>query len=407
MNVLFLSPGFPDEMNWFTEALAKQGARVFGVAEQPLQAFHERCRKSLFAYLQVRSLMDEKAVIGEILTEAKSRGIRFHRIECLWEPFMELAAKLREVFDCPGLNLEQTVPYRDKELMKAKLDAAGIRTPHHYRCTSEAECREAATKVGYPLIIKPIAGAGSADTHRCNNEREFEGALDVTRHISEVSVEEFIEGEEFTFDTISLKGKPVFTNIIWYRPRPLIARQVQWLSPQSMLLRDPEQEWVQPGHQLGVKVLEALEFETGFSHMEWFLKEDGEAVFGEIGARSPGAKTVDLMNFASDIDLYAGWAEAIVHGRFSQTITRKYNAAMIYKRANGDGRIQRIEGLQSLYQRYGEHIVLVDLLPLGARRRNWLQTLMSDGHVVVRHPDLKTCMEIADKFGTDLQLYAG
>jgi hypothetical protein len=54
-----------------------------------------------------------------------------------------------------------------------------------------------------------------------------------------------------------------------------------------------------------------------------------------------------------------------------------------------------------------EHVVVVDLLPLGAPRRNWKQTLVSDGMIIVRHPDLDRTLEIADRFGTELQMYAG
>ena len=46
------------------------------------------------------------------------------------------------------------------------------------------------------------------------------------------------------------------------------------------------------------------------------------------------------MNYASDIDLFAGWAEAVARGQFSQTVERRYNAAIIFKRAQGQGRIQ-------------------------------------------------------------------
>ena len=146
---------------------------------------------------------------------------------------------------------------------------------------------------------------------------------------------------------------------------------------------------------------------TGFTHMEWYMKTSGEVVFGEIAVRPPGARTVDLMNYVSDVDLFRGYAEAEVHGRFTADVTRKYNTANIFKRAQGSGRIQRIEGLDHLRARYGPHIVHVDLLPVGAPRRNWVQTLISDGYVCVRHPDLEATMEIADAVGTDLQMYAG
>jgi hypothetical protein len=140
--------------------------------------------------------------------------------------------------------------------------------------------------------------------------------------------------------------------------------------------------------------------------MEWFYTPKGEAIFGEIAARPPGAHTVDLMNFVGDVDLFTGYAEADLKGTFSVSTERKYNVANIFKRAQGQGRIRRIEGLQRLIERYGEAIVHMDLLPIGAERRNWILTLVSDGYVTVRHPDMQTCFDIADAVGTDLQLYA-
>ena len=56
---------------------------------------------------------------------------------------------------------------------------------------------------------------------------------------------------------------------------------------------------------------------------------------------------------------------------------------------------------------FGDAVVCVDLLPIGAPRRNWKATLISDGYVIVRHPDLETALVMADRVGTDLQLYAG
>jgi hypothetical protein len=158
---------------------------------------------------------------------------------------------------------------------------------------------------------------------------------------------------------------------------------------------------------MGHAVLEVIGLDAGFAHMEWYLTADGEVVFGEIGARVGGARLADAMNYASHVDVYRGWAEAVVHGRFSQDVDRKYNSALIFKRAQGQGRIQHIEGLSRLLAEIGEHIVLLDLLPLGAPRRDWTNTMISDGIVALRHPDLDTTIAMADRVATELQLYAG
>lgn len=405
MNVLFVSPAYPAEMPWFTRGLAQVGARIVGLGDTPVEVLPGEVKGLLADYVRSPRLWDESVTVP--LVESLAERVGIDRVECLWEPGMLLAARLRERLELPGMGVEQTETFRDKEKMKRLLDRAGLRTPRHLTATTVAACREAAERIGFPLVVKPIAGAGSADTYRVDDAGRFEELLPRLAHVDEVSVEEFVDGEEYTFDTVSIDGEIAYWNVSWYRPRPLVGRSVEWISPQTIALRDVGATELQSGVALGRAVLETLDFRTGFSHMEWFLTPDGEAVFGEIGARPPGARSVEIMNYASDLDLYRGWAEAVVQARFSQPSERRYNAAVVFKRARGQGRIQRVEGLGGLLQGFGRWIEVVDLLPVGAPRRDWRQTLLSDGHVVVRHPDLAATLEMADRIGTDLQIYAG
>jgi hypothetical protein len=55
---------------------------------------------------------------------------------------------------------------------------------------------------------------------------------------------------------------------------------------------------------------------------------------------------------------------------------------------------------------YGEHVVLVDLLPVGAARRDWRAVLISDGMIIVRHPGLQQVIDMTERFAADLHLYA-
>jgi formate-dependent phosphoribosylglycinamide formyltransferase (GAR transformylase) len=403
VNVVMISPGYPAEMAYFTRALAKVGATVIGVGDQPPSALPDPAREALAHYEHV-SLSDEDAVLATL--HGLAQHVSIDQVECLWEPYMILAARIRESFGVSGMTVEQTVPFRDKERMKQSIDAAGIRTPWHVSATTVAAVWEAAEQVGYPLIVKPIAGAGSADTYRVDSDQELGEVLPLLRHVPEVSVEEFIDGEEFTYDTICADGSILFENIMWYRPRPLQMKMHEWISPASIVLRDLAVPDLQGGRQMGAEVLAALGFRSGFTHMEWYRKSDGEAVFGEIGGRPPGARVVDLMNYATDGDTYVGWAEAVVHGRLSQQLERRYNAGCVFKRAQGVGRISHVEGLEALLAQYGEHVVLVDLLPVGAPRRDWRAVLISDGMVIVRHPELQQVIEMTERFASDLQMYA-
>lgn len=402
MNVVMLSPGFPIEQAYFARALAQTGARVIGVGDQPVSALPDVARDHLSHYEHV-SLTDEAAVLAAL--EGLSRNVRIDRVECLWEPYVVLAATIREHLGLPGMSVEQATWFRDKEKMKQVLDAAGIRTPRHESATSSAQIWAAAERIGYPLIIKPIAGAGSADTYRVDSAEELAEVQVMVRHVPVVSVEEFIDGEEFTYDTVCGNGEILFENVNWYLPRPLQARSHEWISPVTLVLSDKSDPRLADGIAMGRAVLRALDFTEGFTHMEWYLTSSGEAVFGEIGARPPGAHTVDIMNYATDGDLFATWASAITTGT-APPLTHRFNAANMFKRASGSGRITRIEGLEPLLADLGEHVCVVDLLPIGARRRDWRATLLSDGMVIYRHMDLEEVLRIGDRFATELQLYA-
>jgi hypothetical protein len=350
------------------------------------------------------NLSDEGAVLGAL--HGLAQHVSIDQVECLWEPYMLLAARIREAFGTPGMSVAETVPFRDKEQMKRVLDAAGIRTPWHVSATSVAEIWSAAENIGFPLIVKPIAGAGSADTYRVDSAQQLSDVLPLLRHVPQVSVEEFVDGEELTFDTICADGEILFEHVLWYRPRPLQMRMHEWVSPVSISLRDLSVPDVQGGRAMGRAVLQALGFRSGFTHMEWYRKHDGEVVFGEIGARPPGARVVDLMNYATDGDTYVGWAQAVVHGRM-EPLELRHNVGGIFKRARGTGRITHSEGLDALLDRYGDSVVLLDLLPVGAPRRDWRSTVTGDGMVVVRDHELQKVIEMTEAFARDFQLYAG
>jgi formate-dependent phosphoribosylglycinamide formyltransferase (GAR transformylase) len=404
MNVLMISPGYPAEMALFTRGLAASGASVIGVGDQSVDALPDDARDALVNYIPVASLTAEEAVAAAV--HELARQVRIDRVECLWEPYMILAARLREQLGLPGLTVAQTIPFRDKETMKQLIDAAGLRTPRHEATETVAGVWAAAERIGYPLIVKPIAGAGSADTYRANSAADLDATLPMLRHIPRVSVEEFIDGEEFTYDTICADGRLLFENICWYRPRPLQTKLHEWISPVTMALRELDVPHLQGGRVLGAAVLKALGFRDGFTHMEWYRKADGEVVFGEIGARPPGGRTVDVMNYATDADLYLAWAEATTRGEITRPIERRYNAASIFKRARGSGRITGYEGLDQLLAEYGADVAALDLLPIGAPRRDWRATLISDGMVIVRHWELSKTIEMTDRFAADLHLYA-
>src|SRR6185436_6642145 len=226
MRVVFLSPTYPPEMRQFTRGLAEVGAQVLGVGDGTPDP---ELRGWLSDYLQVPGIMDEEDVMARV--HAWLRGREVDRVLANWEPLVIVAARLRERFGLPGMSVDTVRGFRDKQLMKDRVAAAGLRVPRAVRVRSRKEVWDAIETTGYPAIIKPISGAGSADTYKVEGRQEMEGVLPRMGHVEEAIVEEFIEGEEHTYDTVCIDGKPVYESVTQYVPNAIEMRSVEWVSP--------------------------------------------------------------------------------------------------------------------------------------------------------------------------------
>jgi biotin carboxylase len=394
-------------MQQYTRGLAEVGASVYGVGDAPRERLAPSFKQYLTDYLQVPKLLDEDDVVARVAAWMRGRSV--DRIEANWEVMVLTAARLRELFGITGrygMSVDTVRGFRDKQIMKERAIAAGLRVPRAARVRTGDDARNAAAKLGYPLVFKPISGAGSADTYEVGSDRELEQVLARTQHVREASIEEFIDGEEFTFDTVCINGTPAFMNVAQYLPKPLIARSNEWISPIITTVRDLRQPAVTDGIKLGYGILDALGMGTGFTHMEWFKKPSGEVVFGEIGCRPGGAHLVDQMNYTCDIDLFREWARAVCWHTFEASTVRKYNTAIIFKRAKGQGRISKIVGLREFMHKFGEHVMEQKLLPPGTQRRNWKHTLLSDGFIILRHPDWRVANQLAEIAANEITMYA-
>ncbi|MSQ02603.1 MAG: ATP-grasp domain-containing protein [Myxococcales bacterium] len=404
MDVLFLSPNYPPEMQQFSRGLREAGARVHGVGDTPVHQLSPELRRSLASYLHAPAMGDTEDVRRRISSWLGGR--RPDRLETLWEPMTMLAAELRQEFGLPGMSPDAVHGFRDKPLMRARVERTGLRIPKTIRVRSVAEALAALAIVGFPAILKPVDGAGCADTHRVDDLAEFEAAVATMRHVAEATVEEFVDGEELTYETLCVDGRILYQSVCRYEPVVLVARRNEWISPIIQALRSHDGPNEAAGVRLGRAAVRALGMGTGITHMEWFRKADGTAIFGEIACRPPGANMVDLMNFADDGDLYLDWARAVVHGTLPERRPRGYSSAIVFKRAQGTGRVTQIDGLEAFVTRHRKWIARVDLLPVGAERRDWTQTFLADGNLVVRHPDDATCLELAREAAASIQMFA-
>src|SRR5437870_2977007 len=66
--------------------------------------------------------------------------------------------------------------------------------------------------------------------------------------------------------------------------------------------------------ELGRHIVRTFRVRERPFHFEFFRLADGRLVALEVNMRQPGGLTVDMWNWAGDIDFYRAWAEVVVHG---------------------------------------------------------------------------------------------
>ena len=221
MHVVFIEPRFPTNQRHFVRALKEVGATVTAIGEGSKESLSGDMRSWLTHYEQVNSVVNEEAVLRAARFIHARKKI--DRIEATVEAHIMSTAHVRETLGIPGTSPKSAWLCRDKPSMKELLRKGGVSCAQSTAASSIDEIIAFAQAVGFPLIIKPRDGAGASGTSRVTNLAELNEAargLGVDKGRS-VAVEEFIEGHEGFYDTISIGGHVVHDFVTHYYPNVL------------------------------------------------------------------------------------------------------------------------------------------------------------------------------------------
>ncbi|TMM32819.1 MAG: ATPase [Actinobacteria bacterium] len=406
MNIVFVEPAFPPTQRHFVRALAEVGATVIGIGERHQDALDDQLRSWMTHYHQVPTVVD----VG-VMTDAVrwiQDKVWVDRLEATIEAHTLAAAQVRENCTIPGTSVRTAWLCRDKPSMKEALRAAGVPTAASTAAHTAAEVRAFADAIGYPLILKPRTGAGALDTTRVDNPGELDAALGRFggQGIESIAVEEFVEGHEGFYDTVSIDGQPSLDFVSHYFPNVLDAMRTRWISPQFIATNrvDSAADYGQL-RELGAQVNAALGIGTSATHMEWFFGPKG-LKFSEIGCRPPGVGAWDLYSAGNDLDVYREWANAIVHHHIGARPSRRFAAGIVALRPERDGRITGYSGVDDIQARSGEWVIDAHLPEPGTPTQPVEAGYMANAYVRMRHPDYDTLRGLLDDVGRTVHVYA-
>ena len=173
MNVLFISPHFPRHFYQFCERLKSRGVTVLGIGDCSSEGLGDNCRNALTDYRAVSSLMDYEAVY-RIVAEYIYRYGRIDYVSSQNEYWLELEARIRTDFHImTGPHVEELATMNRKSLMKARYEKAGVKAARWTLPTTLDDALGFASKVGYPVIVKPDKGVGAASTYKIHDAGEL------------------------------------------------------------------------------------------------------------------------------------------------------------------------------------------------------------------------------------------
>lgn len=405
MHVAFVEPCFPNNQREFLRGLLSTGARISAISERPIEALPPDLREGLFQYERVRSVVDEHAMAEAV--KRLSQRVKVDRLEATVEAHVMAAAHVREQLQIHGTTSKTAWLCRDKPEMKAAARSAGVACAASARVTAIADAEAFAKDIGFPLILKPLDGAGASGTHKVENDEQLHsilGELGVANG-REIAIEEFLTGEEGFYDTLAVAGKVVLDFACHYYPNVLEAMRTRWISPQILVTNRIDTASYDEVRKMGQQVIDALGIWTSATHMEWFAGEKG-LKFSEIGCRPPGVGVWDLYSTANDFDLYAAWAHAIVHEDVPFKTSRKFSAGMIALRPDQDGTISHYEGVEQMHDKFGEHIIDVHLPPAGTPTQEVAGGYMANAYVRLKHTDFDKLRQIMNTIGETVKVKA-
>ena len=318
MNVIFISPHFPQTYSHFCSGLRANGVNVLGIADAQYYELNNELRGALNDYYKVNNLEDYGEVYRAVAWFAHKYG-KIDWIESNNEYWLEQDARLRTDFNVTtGIKSDRVAAIRNKSEMKKYYAAGGIPTARQIKCSEgPAKVKAFVKKTGYPVIAKPDGGMGASGTTKIHDAAGLDAWF--AAHPDNYGLyvlEEFITGLLVSYDAIyNSKGEPVFENNTVF-PTPIMEIVHDNLETCYWTNKTVPAKLA----AIGRRTVKAFDIKSRFVHLEFFqldrdregLGEKGDYVGLEVNMRPPGGYTPDMMNYAHDTDVFQIWADMVV-----------------------------------------------------------------------------------------------
>ncbi len=347
MKVVLLSPDFPPNYYQFAVALRQNGAEVLGLGNTSYDALSIDLKRALVEYYRVDDLHIYDHLVRAMGYFTHRYG-KLDRVESHNEYWLETDARLRTDFNVFGPKVRDIAWVKQKSKMKHVFEKAGIQVAQGAVVRNLEAAQALIAEIGYPVVAKPDVGVGAASTYKIHD------AVELARFFAEKPpidyiMEAFISGKLYSFDgLVDRDGAIVFFTSHFFS-QGIMETVNEGLDLFYYSMRD-----LPPGlEEVGRRAVQAFNLRERFFHIEFFQLADGQWTALEVNMRPPGGLTMDMFNYANDIDLYQEWANVLMFNEFRATYSRPYHCVYVGRKQHLPHQFSHAEILQL----YGPFIV--------------------------------------------------
>ncbi|MGM0396861.1 MAG: ATP-grasp domain-containing protein [Bacillota bacterium] len=349
MNYVFISPHFPTNFKYFAIAMKKEGLTVLGLGSEPYDSLDPDLRDSMTEYYRVDNMGNYEQMLRACGYFTFKYG-KLDYIESHNEHWIEQDARLRMDFNVEGFKTFHIPSIKLKSRMKQHFINAEIPVARGRIVSSIEDARKFIEEVGYPLCAKPDNGVGAANTYKIKSDEDLQNFFE-TKPSTDYIMEEFIQGEIHTFDGLVDKdGNVVFKNSFIFGTG-VMETVNDGLNQFYYNQRDIPDDLL----EYGMKAVKEFELKERFFHIEFFRTAENELIALEVNVRPPGGLSLDMFNYANEIDIYGKYAKMVSGKDIGDFPKTRYYCGFVGIKKKIDTDYEAIRRLA--YEKHGDLIV--------------------------------------------------
>ena len=242
-----------------------------------------------------------------------ARNRKIDRIVALDEFDMETAATLREHLRIPGMGLTTMRYFRDKLAMRMRALDRHIRVPDFVPVVNHGDIQYYLDHVPGPWVLKPRQEASAIGIKKTNAAGELWPVLDqLGDKQSTFLLEKFVPGDVYHVDSVVSENEILFANVSKYGKPPMKVAHGGVFTTYTVRRGSDADEALRA---INRELIGALGLLRGVSHAEFIQAEaDGQFYFLECAARVGGAYINEMVEAATDLNLWREWARIEIAG---------------------------------------------------------------------------------------------